>query len=1256
MARNLDTAIRISAEVKGGGNIDRVKRSLQDLSKSSQVSARQIDQLFLETQKLSRASNGSVNALNQQKAALESLRNSVNPASRRFVLLSQDIARVSASLKEADAAAAGFGLAAALTTSTTAAAAGMVSFGGFTASTQSVAAALSRMGVSGSKASEMLRALQGDTSGTVVTTQKLNLALNQAFASTPEKAAAQINTMRQALAQLKIGSEDYLKALVRVNEAEAVNQARTGRASVIAANRAYAGPTMTGGYGSDVRLPGLPNTMAADMQRVSELTARVNNLDRATDEYRRSLQELEVVQRRLNARPERRGSGLREAAGGAAGVLAMGGGPMGAIGAVGGSLAASGGAAGLLAAGGISIGAGVGALASRVGVEAETAQVRLKALADQFGEFNEAQASAARIAATLRISQIEAADGFSKLYAALRPTGITLQEVEDAFIGFTAAARASGATAQESSFALLQLKQALGAGVLQGDELRSIREQAPAVGQAIAKEMGVTIGELKKLGSEGKITTDIVIRALAKLRGEKLGQLQAQFNTSAQAMKDLQVATENFGATVARIFGPTTVALIRGVTAALQYANELTQNPFERARQLERGQQQVGPSLTAEQQQARVAAAAEREAARARAAAATQQAQTEKAAAATKERATQEDSILQARLDGEKRLAEFREQSIKRAGELEQDLARQRLELDRNTAEARRQIENQRRDAELEVRRQQLSAAGLSTSGVDVQRRLNEATQRFTEQQIQIQEQATDRKVEIERAVEDYKVSVAEGIRDILVDASEKMAANMQKGAAMAGGLIARTGNTGQSTGPHLDARWADGRRISAADADRYLSVNGRNPSSFGVTSGYGPRNLFGRSFHKGIDFGTPSGSGITLKNGASLLRDLGFTGAGGYAVEIDTPQGRMRLLHLQAGSAARPSAAPARASAAIATGPAPGMDRIEGGRRDLLAALGQNSAAQTGANFGELINSRRAEVSGVTQELDQQKRTSREQLADFQRMVELQRSGLSPEIAKQRVDLERTVSIEREGLQLVEAQLRSDLQISGLTAKNKQLLEGQLAAVQARQRAQPEIVNGLTAEQQQLEQLQASYERNKQLAEGVAGTIGGGLSSAMDLLIEGTDNWGNSLKEIASGVLKDIARQLMQTMVIAPIVKGITKGFGFADGGIMSPSGPLPLKTYSRGGIANSPQLALYGEGSMNEAYVPLPDGRRIPVALQGGSSGTTIQVEVNVDASGNSNVSGDAGKAEQLGRMVSRAVQAELIRQKQPGGLLTK
>lgn len=54
-----------------------------------------------------------------------------------------------------------------------------------------------------------------------------------------------------------------------------------------------------------------------------------------------------------------------------------------------------------------------------------------------------------------------------------------------------------------------------------------------------------------------------------------------------------------------------------------------------------------------------------------------------------------------------------------------------------------------------------------------------------------------------------------------------------------------------------------------------------------------------------------------------------------------------------------------------------------------------------------------------------------------------------------------------------------------------------------------------------------------------------------------------------------------------------------FANGGIMGAGGPLPLRTYSTGGIATGPQLALFGEGSAREAFVPLPDGRSIPVTL---------------------------------------------------------
>ena len=945
-------------------------------------------------------------------------------------------------------------------------------------------------------------------------------------------------------------------------------------------------------------------------------------------------------------------------------------------------------------------GEAVGGIA-QTGLNAETAQVRLRSLTQAFGEYNQAQASTERIAKTLRISQIEASDGFAQLYAALRPTGVTLKETEDAFIGFTAAARVSGATSTEASAALLQLKQALGSGVLQGDELRSIREQAPLVGQAIAKEMGVTVGELKKLGSEGKITTDIVLKALASLKDTELGKLNQQFDTGAQAIKDFQVAGENLGRTLARVFGPATVSLLRDVTRGLQDMSDVLGNlggdkdaearlknkiqardiaakeagsrfglfdlggkeayfqqrqlqifdKLEEDRLVKKEQQAAKEAANKDQQRAKDDAANERQSARERA-----------GMEEAKKRLAEQ---LKIREDAEKRLADFREQSIQRAAQLERDLGDQRQELERSTAEARRRIQAQQQDFALEAERQKLRGAGLGTEALDTQARLNEATRRFTEQKIQIEQSATDRRVQIERTLADYQLSVARGISEILQDAADKMAKKMAAGgqaaaAAMTGlpmapgGIIARTGSTGQSTGPHLDARWADGRRITAADADRYLSVNGRNPSSYGVTSGYGPRSMFGRNFHAGMDFGTPSGSGITLKSGASVLRDLGFTGAGGYAVEIDTPEGRMRLLHLQAGSAtARPVGSArqliGRPNAVV------GAAGVDAAGQRLDAAVGANRSAGLAAAAGDLVNSRQAELGTITSQLDQQRKSVREQREDFERMVELQRSGLSPELARQAVERERAATSETASLQVLEQQLVKDLQSKDLTVEQRANVEAILKSTQDRLAAQPAIVQGLTEEERKLQQLQQAYEQKKQLAQGIADSIGNGIGSALDLVINGTENWGDSLQSIAAGVLKDIARQLLQTMVIAPIVKGLTSGltsmFGFADGGIMTGDGPLPLRKYAGGGIASSPQLAMFGEGSMPEAYVPLPDGRRIPVAMKGGGGGTNVVV--NVDASG-SQVQGDAGKGEQLGRVISQAVQAELIKQRRPGGIL--
>jgi phage-related minor tail protein len=139
----------------------------------------------------------------------------------------------------------------------------------------------------------------------------------------------------------------------------------------------------------------------------------------------------------------------------------------------------------------------------------------------------------------------------------------------------------------------------------------------------------------------------------------------------------------------------------------------------------------------------------------------------------------------------------------------------------------------------------------------------------------------------------------------------------------------------------------------------------------------------------------------------------------------------------------------------------------------------------------------------------------------------------------------------------------------------------------------------------------------------------------------------------LASSILSDMARILVQQQIMAPLMAATKTAFGFADGGIMTSSGAVPLNKYANGGIANSPQLAVFGEGRMPEAYVPLPDGRSIPVTMQGAAGGTNnVTVNVNVE-NGGEQVTTNQGAGE-LGRVIANVVKSELVNQKRPGGLL--
>ena len=203
------------------------------------------------------------------------------------------------------------------------------------------------------------------------------------------------------------------------------------------------------------------------------------------------------------------------------------------------------------------------------------------------------------------------------------------------------------------------------------------------------------------------------------------------------------------------------------------------------------------------------------------------------------------------------------------------------------------------------------------------------------------------------------------------------------------------------------------------------------------------------------------------------------------------------------------------------------------------------------------------------------------------------------------------------------------------------------------------------------------------------------GIEDALvSLVTTGTANF----REFAASILKDTARMIIQQMILKTIMQAIGAigggGSGFSGAGPVSGASvfgsaqagfnPLAFSgiklnamgnafaangivPFAMGGLVDRPTMFKFANGGAGrlglmgeagpEAIMPLrrlPSGR-LGVEAAGGSNSAPVNVTVNVDANGTS-VQGDAGQGEQLGRVISQAVQAELVRQKRPGGLLSR
>lgn len=143
-------------------------------------------------------------------------------------------------------------------------------------------------------------------------------------------------------------------------------------------------------------------------------------------------------------------------------------------------------------------------------------------------------------------------DATATLYARLerstRSYGVSVDDITRLTTIINQGFVVSGATAEEASNAIIQLAQGLASGALRGDEFNSVNEQGNRLMIALADSMNVSVGALRNMAAEGKLTTDVIVNGLLS-QGDKIGQEFAK--TTATISQSLEIANNN----ITKFFG-----------------------------------------------------------------------------------------------------------------------------------------------------------------------------------------------------------------------------------------------------------------------------------------------------------------------------------------------------------------------------------------------------------------------------------------------------------------------------------------------------------------------------------------------------------------------------------------------------------------------------------------------------------------------------------------------------------------------------
>lgn len=168
---------------------------------------------------------------------------------------------------------------------------------------------------------------------------------------------------------------------------------------------------------------------------------------------------------------------------------------------------------------------------------------RLKLATTSVSEFKSQQEKLLQISLQSYTAIEDTVTLFTKLNPALKQVGASTEQVNNVVSSFVKGLQLGGSSAQEASSAILQFSQAMGSGVLRGEEFNAIAEASPKLMTYLAEGLGIAQGQLRKMAENGELTASRVSNALLKVKDSIDKDFATLPVTVAKAMTNLSTAT-----------------------------------------------------------------------------------------------------------------------------------------------------------------------------------------------------------------------------------------------------------------------------------------------------------------------------------------------------------------------------------------------------------------------------------------------------------------------------------------------------------------------------------------------------------------------------------------------------------------------------------------------------------------------------------------------------------------------------------------